>query len=106
MNPEEAKRRINYRANVEAYFRAYPGEWLPASAFLTVGGKMAWRTRIADARKTFEREGGSLENRQQRVNGGVLSEYRYLPQARQGRDSTITEPTAFTDSYKTQEKLW
>lgn len=31
---------------------------------------------------------------------------RYLESTPLGRDATVSESTAFTDSYKTQEKFW
>jgi hypothetical protein len=106
MDAEEYARRINYRQQVEAYFRKHPNEWIPASALLVVGGRMAWRTRVADARKVFEGEGAVLQNRQTRVDGAILSEYRYLTAAPLARDATTPEPHAFTDSYRSQERLF
>lgn len=106
MDQTEAKRRQTFTGQIEAHFRANEGAWIPAADLLEVGGAMAWRTRVSEARKVFEREGGALENRQQRVAHAVLSEYRYLSQARQGRDSTVPEPTAFADRPVTQERLW
>lgn len=46
---------------------------------MALAGAYAWRTRISDARRVFHREGGVLENRQQRTDDAVISEYRYLP---------------------------
>lgn len=106
MDVAEAKRRQAFKAEVEAHFRAHPYAWIPAADLMDIGGAMAWRTRISDCRKLFKAEGGALENRQFRSGRAVISEYRYMPQARQGRDSTVPDPDAFTDSYRTNEKLF
>ncbi len=97
MDAQEAERRINYRERVEAYFRQHPNEWVPASTLFIVGGRCAWRTRVADARRIFEGEGAVLQNRQQRVDGAILSEYRYLQHQPLARDAAM--PTI-------QKSLW
>ena len=107
MDATEAERRHSYRLQVEAYFRRHPNEWIPASTLMTVGGRCAWRTRTSDARNVFETEGGVLQNQQTRcADGSVLSEYRYIAYTPVARDATTPEPHAFTDSYRTQEKMF
>lgn len=98
MDAQEAARRHSFKKDVEQYFRLHPNEWLPASTFLTIGGRMAWRSRIAEARSIFEAEGGALENQQTRSeDGSVLSEYRYRPFKPLGRDGAerIPQKTLF-----------
>ncbi len=91
------KRRHSYTTAVLDYFRAHPKEWIDAHVLMELGGSMAWRTRVADARKVIKKEGGVLENRVQypkheieRDADGqparlflstrpVISQYRYLP---------------------------
>ena len=107
MDAIEYARRHTFKAQIEAYFRLHVNEWIPASTLMTVGGRCAWRTRCADARRVFESEGGVLQNKQTRcADGSVLSEYRFLPQAPIARDATKPERTAFTDSYRSQERLF
>ncbi len=106
MDSHEANRRIGYRQRIEAHFRAQPNVWIVAAELMPIGGLMAWRTRCADARKVFRAEGGDLENRVYYIDNVPHSEYRYLPIARQGRDSTTPEPTSFTSSYQTNERLF
>jgi hypothetical protein len=70
-----------FTARVAAYFKAHPGEWIPAIVFESVGGRQAWRTRISDCRAEF---GMQIENRVRRgthANGErwARSEYRYVP---------------------------
>lgn len=80
--------RHRYLDDVIAYFRARPGIWIEAAELARVGGFCGWRTRVSDARKVFETEGGSLEwNRHARG-----SAYRYLRHVPLGRSAeTITE---------------
>lgn len=87
MDTSEAIRRHSFTKDIEAYFRKHESEWIPASALMTVGGRMAWRTRVADARRIFAGEGGVLQNQQTRLtDGSILSEYRYLAHRPLGRD--------------------
>jgi len=86
---QEQTRRKRSCGKVLAFLRAHPQQWIPAQDFMALGGAMAWRTRLSDARKVIEAEGGQLQNRQQRLHGAVLSEYRYLPSAPIGRDASV-----------------
>ena len=88
MDKTEAERRASFKDAVLAYFRLHESEWVPAATLMQVGGRMAWRTRISDARKVFRKEHGCLENRVQHFKDGtVLSEYRYLKYVPLARDS-------------------
>jgi len=59
-------------------FSLRPGVWIDVVALAKVGGFAAWRTRVSDARKAFEKDGlGTVQ-----WNGQVrASAYRYVPQA-------------------------
>lgn len=76
---------MNFRDQVAAFLKANEGKWIPAVEFEAVGGRQAWRTRIADCRKQL---GMQIDNRQTRMTApdGVswtLSEYRYVAPAGQ-----------------------
>lgn len=65
---------------VEALFRSRPNEWIDARMFLSIGGSMAWRTRISDVRT---QRGMTIENRTRRIKGRegqlwTVSEYRWV----------------------------
>lgn len=88
---QEIERRQSNTEKVLELFRANPMVWLDAGLFMKIAGSMAWRTRISDARKIIEAEGGLIENQQQRIQTyneatghltqveQVLSSYRYVP---------------------------
>ena len=68
-----------FRDRVAAFFRQHENEWLPATAFETVGGRQAWRTRIAECRTQL---GMSIDNRCRKIRRAdgsayTLSEYRF-----------------------------
>lgn len=80
MKPEIA-RRAGKTAAVIALFQSAPHVWISWQALAHVGGGCAWRSRVSDARKVFEQEGGALI-----WNGQVeASCYLYRPQAPLGR---------------------
>jgi len=91
----EMERRKGNTTKVLELLRANPRVWIKAEHFMDLAGAMAWRTRISDARKVIEREGGKLENRQTHVRRGdpdrevafIVSEYRYLPYQPLGRSA-------------------
>jgi hypothetical protein len=97
----EIERRTRSCRKVLEFLRAHPQQWIAAQDFMALGGAMAWRTRLSDARKVIEAEGGKLQNRQWRANaiegqpatrlmlGPIVSEYRYLPSAPLGRDASV-----------------
>ncbi len=60
---------------LEAYFKARPGQWLDGMELAHVAGQYAWRSRCSDLR----RRGLRIENKQVRVPWGVKSLYRYVP---------------------------
>lgn len=80
MDQEEAERRVGGKVRVLAYFKSYPGKWISTRELELEGGRNAWRTRVSDARKVVEAEGGVIQNRQERrADGSIWSVYRYLP---------------------------
>jgi hypothetical protein len=83
MNAIEAERRRAFADQVEALFRSRPGEWIDVDALMGAGGRLAWRTRVSDARKRLKRAGdGDIE-----WNRNVLtSAYRFVPCATPTRD--------------------
>jgi hypothetical protein len=76
MNAAEVDRRRAFADQIEALFRSRPGEWIDVDELMATGGRLAWRTRVSDARKRLKRAGdGDIEwNRQVRT-----SAYRYVP---------------------------
>lgn len=63
---------------VARHFAAHPGQWVDGLAFEGIGGRYAWRSRIAECRTKL---GMRIDNRQQRrPDGSVRSEYRYQPE--------------------------
>lgn len=90
MDAIEADRRQGGAKRVLAYFLAHPGQWLSTYELEGQGGRNAWRTRVSDARKKVEADGGVIQNRQRkRADGSICSEYRYLPAAPLGRDASV-----------------
>lgn len=79
LNAEEHARRQSNRDAVAEFFKEHQGQWIAASALADIGGTLAWRTRISEARRQL---GMHIENRQEKdYVGGVLnvrSYYRYL----------------------------
>ena len=65
-----------YRDYVADYFRLHPHEWINAEVLMTIGGRMAWRSRVSDARLEL---GMVIKNRQRKVGRRTVSEYRYQP---------------------------
>lgn len=78
LNAEEHARRQSNRDAVAEFFKEHPGLWINASTLMKLGGSLAWRTRVSEARKL----GMTIQNRQEKdYVGGVLtvrSYYRYL----------------------------
>lgn len=67
----------NYRDRVAALFKAKPGQWIPWHELAAVGGHLAWRTRVSDARREL---GMQIDNKVERRPDGVkVSLYRYSP---------------------------
>lgn len=67
-----------FRDRVAEFLRQHPNEWIPAVRFEDIGGRQAWRTRLAECRTIY---GMDIENRCRRIrtaNGFyTLSEYRF-----------------------------
>lgn len=61
-------------------FLSHPGEWIPVSTLMRVGGQCAWRTRVSEARRKY---GMTIENRVQTYQDDGetfrVSAYRYVP---------------------------
>jgi hypothetical protein len=72
----EIERRASYTAAVLDLFLSRPYQWIDALEIAQVGGMLASRTRISDARKIVQnRRSGDIEwNGQCRA-----SAYRYVP---------------------------
>ncbi len=88
MNAAEAVRRGSLASRVERLFRARPGQWIDVEELMRVGGRLAWRTRVSDARRRLQLEGGVVE-----WNGdGVASAYRYVPYTPLARDAGTFVP--------------
>ncbi len=60
-------------------FRANPERWIDGMQLADIAGRYAWRSRVSDLRK----RGMVIENRERKVNGFTVSEYRYVPAAQQ-----------------------
>jgi hypothetical protein len=74
---------VNFLARTAEYFRAHPNEWLDARTFEGIGGRQAWRSRIAECRTKC---GMDIENEVKRIvnaDGSIWtrSRYRYVPKA-------------------------
>ena len=71
--------RLSLKARVEQYFKDHPHEWVSAYTLQKIGGAMASRTRISEAR----RGGMTITNRCRRVETSTgpqtVSEYKYEP---------------------------
>ena len=72
MNPS------TFRDRVASLLRSRANQWIDGRELATVGGAYAWRSRVSDCRQDL---GMVIENRQRRVNGVVISEYRFVPPA-------------------------
>ena len=75
----EHARRQSHTARIAQLFLSRPFAWIDASELEAVGGRYAWRTRCSEFRKAAERRGWTVENRQRRPRGRVISEYCYRP---------------------------
>ena len=90
---QELERRTSHTQQVVALFRAKCQQWISWNELARVGGQLAWRTRVADARRMLKREGGTVE-----WNHDILaSAYRYVPYERIGRDAAehVTQKALF-----------
>lgn len=88
----EIARRQSNTAKVIELFRARPCRWIDWQAFASLVGDRAYRTRISNAKKVFVKEGGTVESRTYPKGFAIITEYRYLPMAPQGRDASVPAP--------------
>lgn len=91
MNTSEANRWQSNKQKLRAHFEAHPLQWLLAADLEAYGGRQAWRTRLSELRKTFEKENlGTIENHltHNALGHVVASAYRYLldPSRRRRRE--------------------
>ena len=83
----EVSRRHSNTTAVLDYFKHHPNVWIPWKTLArnALGGALAWRTRVSDARKAVEDEGGCIQ-----WNGNARdSRYRYLRQRPLGPDAGV-----------------
>ena len=59
---------------LEMFFRDRPEQWIDGRVLGTVAGAYAWRSRVSQLRRE---RGMQIANRQRRVDGYVVSEYRW-----------------------------
>ena len=69
---------MSLTARLADYFRSRQGQWIDGRELAQVAGAYAWRSRCSDVR----RQGMPIENRQRKVNGYTVSEYRFVPPER------------------------
>ncbi len=87
---------MSMNARLEAFLKAHPNEWLPATAFEPIAGRQAWRTRLSEVRRT---RGMTIENRTRWIDiggglGYTLSEYRFVPARPLGQGALWDEARA------------
>jgi len=72
--PTPKKSATTYRDAVAEYLGARAGEWVSAYDIAKVGGALAWRTRLSEARRQLNM---TIDNRVRTLpNGTKVSEYR------------------------------
>ncbi len=81
----EIERRQSNTDKVLRMFRADPQQWISWSDFAYLVGERAYRTRISNAKKVIEKEGGTVESRTFKEGPRIITEYRYLPYVPLGR---------------------
>ena len=84
MDAQEADRRKSFRTDIAEHFKAHPLTWIGTAELMEIGGANAWRTRVSECRTKLHMH---IENRQSRLTGQVISEYRYVPWEPLGRDA-------------------
>ena len=86
---QEQERRTSNALAVYEYFKAHPLTWTSTETLERVGGRNAWRTRLSECRRGVRvPERLNIVNRQSRITGTVISEYRYIPWTPLGRDAS------------------
>ena len=75
------------RDRLAALFRSRPNEWISAYVLMDVAGKMAWRTRVSNARLEL---GMVIENEVRRDRNGVATSwYRFIPPSAPSQPSLL-----------------
>ena len=69
-------RPLSMVARLAEYLTERPNQWIDGRELAQIAGAYAWRSRVSDARRKFAMV---IENRERKVNGYTVSEYRYLP---------------------------
>lgn len=91
---KELDRRQSNRDAVADYLKSHPNQWIPAQTLMELGGILAWRTRVSEARRDL---GMCIQNMQSKAYDPLgipytLSSYRYLPQEPLGRSADVPAP--------------
>jgi hypothetical protein len=85
--------RLTFTDRVADLFRSMPGQWIESDVLARVGGKCAWRTRVADARRLY---GMRIVNRVRVVENPLgsyrVSEYCYQPDAAPALEHAEDQP--------------
>ncbi len=64
-----------YRDRVAALFKAKPGQWIEWHELAAIGGALAWRTRVSDARRELSMQ---IDNKVFKLPDGTkVSCYRF-----------------------------
>lgn len=71
----------SFTERIAEYFQQRPGCWVDSRDLERVGGRMAWRTRVSQARREF---GMRIDNRFRKVRSAdgqewTVSEYMFVP---------------------------
>lgn len=93
----EIERRQSNTAKVVELFRSKPNQWISWSDFAYLVGERAYRTRISNAKKLFEAEGGTVESLTRVVPPRILTEYRYWPVKPLGPSADVPHPSIGSD---------
>ena len=89
MTPAEAVRRASNTDKVLALFQARPLTWISVDELMRVGGTLAWRTRVSNARTRAKKDGYTIV-----WNGEIQTSaymYRPIPIARPAESRPVVE---------------
>ena len=56
----EIRRRASATSRILELFRSCPNVWVPWTDLAHIGGALAWRTRVSDARRQLRKDGGDI----------------------------------------------
>ncbi len=74
-----------FRDAIAEYLKAHPGQWISAYALMQIGGALAFRTRVSEARRELAMD---IVNKVERDTNGVASSYyMYRPSLPVGQAS-------------------